>query len=107
MRHANALEQPRMANTTNMSNRWDLLLKVASLACTAVLLPGIGWAWKTGQDISDVRRRVDLLAASFEHQQAKESAVADELRQLRVSVESMRADVLQRLSKVETKLEHK
>ena len=105
MRHANEPITFKMPNTTNLSSRWDLLLRVASLACTAVLLPGIGWAWKTGQDISDVRRRVDLLAASFEHQQAKDSVVADELRQLRVSVESMKADVLQRLSKVETKLE--
>lgn len=94
-----------MPNTPNMSTRWDLLLKVASLACTAVLLPGIGWAWKTGGDISDVRRRVDLLAVALEHQQGRDSFVADELRQLRVSVESLKTDVLQRLSKVETKLE--
>lgn len=91
--------------TTTMNSRWDVLLKVASIICTAVVLPGIGWAWRTGQDINEVRNRVDLLAQAIEHQRVKDNGVAEELRQLRVSVDGLKSDVLQRLSKVETKLE--
>ena len=88
-----------------MNSRWDVLLKVASIICTAVVLPGIGWAWRTGQDINEVRNRVDLLTQAIEHQRVKDNGVAEELRQLRVSVDGLKSDVLQRLSKVETKLE--
>jgi len=96
-----------MPTTPPMSTRWDVLLKAASVICTAVVLPGIGWAWKTGQDINEVRSRVDLLSQIMEHERAKETGIAEELRQLRASVDGLKTDVLQRLSKVETKLETK
>lgn len=87
------------------NQRWDLLLRIASLVCTAVVIPGIGWAWSTTQTISDVRARLDILAHSVEQYRQREDAVVEELRHLRASVESMKTDVLQRLTKVETKLE--
>jgi len=89
-----------------MSNQtWDRWMKLASICCTAVVLPGIGWAFKTSQDIEALSGRVNMLSQQIESDHKGMIVVIDELRQIRTSLESLRTDVLQRLTRVETKVE--
>lgn len=85
--------------------RWDLLMRVASLACTSLLLPGIGWAFSVSAQISNMDGRINILASQMESERRGSSAVLDELRHLRASVDTLKSDILQRIAKVETKLE--
>jgi len=91
-----------------LSNQnWDRWIKVASVCCTAVVLPGIGWAFQTRQDIHELSGKVNMLAQQIESDRQGVRAVLEELRQLRNSVEAMRAEVLQRITRVETKVEQR
>lgn len=83
-------------------DRW---VKLASICCTVVILPGIGWAFKTTQEIHDISGRVNMLTQQMESDHKGMAAVLEELRSIRTSVESLRTDVLQRLTRVETKVE--
>lgn len=85
--------------------RWDLLMRVASLACTSLLLPGIGWAFSVSSQISNMDGRINILASQIESERRGSTAVIEELRQLRASVDTLKTDILQRIAKVETKLE--
>lgn len=92
----------------SISNQnWDRWIKVASVCCTAVVLPGIGWAFQTSQDIHDLSGKVNMLAQQIESDRQGVRVVLEELRQLRSSVEAMRAEVLQRITRVETKVEQR
>jgi len=84
---------------------WDIWLKGVSVICTVAVLPGIGWAFSVHQQLGELDGRVRLLAAQLESDRRGSAAILDELRSLRTSVDTMRADVLQRITRVETKLE--
>lgn len=88
-----------------MSNSWDRVIKLSSICCTVIILPGIGWAFKTSQDIEAISGRVNMLSQQIESDHKGMVVVIDELRQIRSSLESLRTDVLQRLTRVETKVE--
>jgi len=87
------------------NQNWDRWIKLASICCTVVVLPGIGWAFKTSQDIEALSSRVNMLSHQIESDHKGMIVVIDELRQIRTSLESLRTDVLQRLTRVETKVE--
>jgi hypothetical protein len=84
---------------------WDVWLKLASIICTVIVVPGAGWAVSVHQQIGELDGRVRLLSAQLESDRRGSAAILDELRSLRTSVDTMRADVLQRITRVETKLE--
>jgi hypothetical protein len=85
--------------------RWDLFLKLASLLCTALLIPGISWAFAVHREIGDLGAQIQLLHIQAETDRKGVSAILTEIRALRESVDSMRADFLQRLTRVETRLD--
>jgi hypothetical protein len=87
--------------------RWDLLMRVASLGCTAVLLPGIGWAFSVSTQMSNLEGRINMLASQIDSERRGSASVIEELRQLRTSVDTLKSDILQRIAKVETKLENR
>lgn len=80
-------------------------MRVASLACTSLLLPGIGWAFSVSSQISNMDGRINILASQIDAERRGSTAVIEELRQLRTSVDTLKTDILQRIAKVETKLE--
>jgi len=92
-----------MADKT--SPRWDLIMKAASLCCTIVIVPGIGWAFSVSSQIGALEGRINTLSSQMDSDRRGMNSIVDELRHLRTSVDSLKADVLQRISKVETKLE--
>lgn len=91
--------------TTNEAKRWDLLLKAASILCTAVVVPGIGWAWNIHGQITDLSSRVAMLSGQMDNDRRGVNAILEELKSLRTSVDTMRTDVLQRMTRVETRLD--
>jgi uncharacterized protein YoxC len=80
-------------------------MKVASVATTSVVLPGIAWAFNMTRDMTDLRNRVEILAQQIDTDRRGLSSICDEIKGLRTSVEALRSDVLQRLTRVETRLD--
>ena len=90
---------------SSSNERWTLWLKSASVLCTSVIVPGIGWAWSLSSDVQGLQAEVGMLKEQMQRDAREEDSLRGDIRQLRDTIESMRADVLQRLAKVETKLE--
>lgn len=86
---------------------WDRWFKVASIATTGVVLPGIAWAVQHTQDLADVRMQVQMLAQQMDSDRRGMSVLLEEMKQLRGSVDLLRSDILQRLTRVETRIEGK
>jgi len=93
-------EQQRVA-------QWDRWFKLASIATTSVVLPGIAWAFRMSSDLADVRTQVQMLAQQMDSDRRGMSGVLDELKALRSSVDLMRSDILQRLTRVETRMDNR
>ena len=86
---------------------WDRWFKIASIATTSVVLPGIGWAIQHTQDLAAVRIQVQVLAQQIESDRRGMGILLEEMKQLRGSVDLLRSDILQRLTRVETRIEGK
>lgn len=99
---ANSAEQ---AYIVGMPTRIDTALKIVSLACSAVVIPGIGWAWNTSQDITSLSGKVSALSQQIDTDRRTANGVVEELRALRASIDAMRSDLLQRMTRVETQME--
>jgi Zn-dependent membrane protease YugP len=86
---------------------WDRWFKVASVATTSVVFPGIAWAIQHTQDLAAVRLQVQVLAQQMESDRRGMGILLEEMKQLRGSVDLLRSDILQRLTRVETRIEGK
>lgn len=91
--------------TIGEHRRWDLFLKLASISCTALLIPGISWAFSVHRELGDLNSQVEMMRMQVESDRKGVASILSEIRALRESVESMRADFLQRLTRVETRLD--
>lgn len=87
--------------------QWDRWFKLASIATTSVVIPGIAWAFRMSSDVADVRTQVQMLAQQIEVERRGLNGVLDELKALRSSVDLMRSDILQRLTRVETRIDNR
>ena len=91
--------------THDKAAQWDRWFRFASVATTSVVLPGIAWAIGMTRDLDAVRNQVGILAQQIENDRRGLSTLCDEIKSLRASVDGMRNDVLQRLTRVETRLD--
>lgn len=87
------------------NKQWDRWMRVASVATTSVVLPGIAWAFNMTRDMTDLRNRVEILSQQIDTDRRGLATLCDEIKGLRNSVDSLRSDVLQRLTRVETRLD--
>lgn len=87
------------------NKQWDRWMRVASVATTSVVLPGIAWAFNMTRDMTDLRNRVEILSQQIDTDRRGLANLCDEIKGLRTSVEALRSDVLQRLTRVETRLD--
>ena len=88
--------------TANALDRW---IKVASVIASCAILPGIGWAFHTSSEIHDMRGRIEALATRLEGSSQSSTQLLEEIRAIRSSVESLRSEVLQRITRVETQID--
>lgn len=87
--------------------QWDRWFKLASIATTSVVIPGIAWAFQMSQDLADVRTQVKMLAHQMDSDRRGMSVLLEEMKQLRSAVDLLRSDMLQRLTRVETRIENR
>lgn len=87
------------------TKQWERWMRLASVATTSVVIPGIAWAFSMSRDIHELRSRVDMLSQQIDTDRRGLASICDELKGLRSSVEALRSDVLQRMTRVETRLE--
>jgi predicted dinucleotide-utilizing enzyme len=93
---------------------WDRVMQGASVIMTVAILPAAGWAWRIqesqGAQAAQLRElAVELANVRQQLEQDRRGAVGvlDELRALRGSVDTLRVDVLQRITRLETQMESK
>jgi hypothetical protein len=93
------------SDMAELPHKLDNALKVLSMVCSAIVLPGIGWAWQTSSSITELSGKVEGLAQQLDSERRSGQAVVEELRLLRTSIDAMRTDLLQRMTRVETRIE--
>ena len=91
--------------TVGDRGRWDAWLKLASIVCTVVVVPGVGWAFQVQHSLTSLQGQVALLTAQAEADRVGVSALLVELRELRRELGAMKTDLVQRITRVETQLE--
>ena len=91
--------------TVGDRGRWDAWLKLASIVCTVVVVPGIGWAFSVQHSLTSLQGQVALLTAQAEADRVGVSALLVELREMRRELANIRTDLVQRITRVETQLE--
>lgn len=88
------------------AQHWERVFQVASLVTTLAIVPAAGWAWRTTEAQVLLQQDISTLRMQLAGSQQQDTAQLEELRALRTAIEAMRLDVLQRLTKVETRIEH-
>lgn len=91
-----------MSTSTSTLDRW---IKIASVIASCAVVPGVAWAFQTTVEIHDLRNRAERLDMKIESNHTSNTVVLEEVRAIRSSVESLRADILQRVTRVETRVE--
>lgn len=91
--------------TVGDRSRWDAWLKLASVVCTVVVVPGVGWAFNIQNALTSLQTQVSMLTGQAEADRAGVSALLVELRELRRELANMKTDLVQRITRVETQLE--
>lgn len=94
-----------MNGAQEQAKQWDRWFKVASVATTGVVLPGIAWALQMSQDLHAVQTQVQMLAQQIDTDRRGLTVLCEEIKGLRASVDTLRSDVLQRLTRVETRID--
>jgi hypothetical protein len=84
---------------------WQNIIEVASVICTVGIVPGIGWAFSVTRKIQDLSTKISMISTQLDGKRDDESRIIEEIRSLRSSVDNLKSDLLQRIAKVETKLE--
>jgi len=91
--------------TTGDRRGWDAWLKLASVVCTVVVVPGVGWAFQVQNTLVALQTQVAALNNQAEADRAGVTALLTELRELRRELANLKTDLAQRITRVETKLE--
>ena len=85
--------------------KFDGWMRAASLLCTAILIPAVGWAWGMDNKIAVLGNDISSLRQQMEGEHRGNGAVIDELKMLRASMDALKSDLQQRLTRVETRLD--
>lgn len=89
------------------TNGWEKWFKVVSWAFTLSVAPAITWAFQVERQLTTLNQQIIHMIQQNEHERAANRILADKVDQLRQSVETLRTDLVQRMARVETKLEQK
>ena len=92
-------------NDGEPGRQWERWMRFVSVATSSVVIPGIAWAFATSRDLHELRVRVDMMSTQMDIDRRGIATICDELKGLRGSVDALRADMLQRMTRVETRLE--
>ena len=87
--------------------KFDGWLRAASILCTAILIPAVGWAWGINEKIGVLGSDIGSLRQQIEGERRGNGAVIDELKLLRQSMDALKSDLQQRLTRVETRLDNR
>jgi len=86
---------------------WEKWFKVVSWAFPLSVLPAITWAFQVERQLTTLSQQMVHMIQQYESERAANRVLAEKVDQLRQSVEALRTDLVQRMARVETKLEQK
>lgn len=88
---------------------WDRILQATSVTMTVAILPAAGWAWRITESqheqqsqLRELRSELSAMRDALATDRRGHVGLLDELKALRQSVDTMRVDVLQRITRLET-----
>lgn len=85
----------------------EISLKNLILVCTGIVTPAIVWASSVQVQLNDLGNKVAMINAQIDNDRRSMASVLNEMQAIRQSIESLRSDILQRITRVETKIEEK
>lgn len=85
----------------------EISLKNLILVCTGIVAPAIVWASSVQVQLNDLGNKVAMINAQIDNDRRSMASVLGEMQAIRQSIESLRSDILQRITRVETKIEEK
>lgn len=88
-------------------DRWNRWLQVAQLLITLALVPAVRWGLLISERQTQIEMQVLELKSQLAGEQRAAAAVVDELRGMRTGLDAMKSEILQRMTKVETKLDNR
>ncbi len=92
---------------TPRSSGWEKWFKVVAWAFSLSVVPGITWAFQVERQLTMLSQQMVYMVEQYQNERTANRQLVEKVDQLRQSVETLRADMIQRMARVETKLEGK
>ena len=83
---------------------WDIFVKAVTAVFTVVILPAVGWAVRVQSKLNRLEDQVGHVSAQIQEEREERDELLSEIRAVRNDLRGLSDAVLQRMTRVETKL---
>lgn len=88
-----------------MDSILDLAFKLGGAICTFIVVPAVRWAIKVNSKLATLTQDVQNVAEQIEEERAERHTILEAINNLRGDLHRQSTEILQRITRVETKLE--
>lgn len=83
---------------------WDIFVKAVTAIFTVVILPAVGWAVRVQSKLNRLEDQVSHVSAQIREEREERDELLSEIRAVRGDLRGLSEALLQRMTRVETKL---
>lgn len=83
---------------------WDIFVKAVTAIFTVVILPAVGWAVRVQSKLNRLEDQVSHVSAQIREEREERDELLSEIRAVRNDLRGLSDALLQRMTRVETKL---
>lgn len=83
---------------------WDIFVKAVTAMFTVVILPAVGWAVRVQSKLNRLEDQVSHVSAQIREEREERDELLSEIRAVRGDLRGLSEALLQRMTRVETKL---
>lgn len=83
---------------------WDIFVKAVTAMFTVVILPAVGWAVRVQSKLNRLEDQVSHVSAQIQEEREERDELLSEIRAVRGDLRGLSEALLQRMTRVETKL---
>ena len=83
---------------------WDIFVKAVTAIFTVVILPAVGWAVRVQSKLNRLEDQVSHVSAQIQEEREERDELLSEIRAVRNDLRGLSDALLQRMTRVETKL---
>ena len=89
----------------SLDSALDLAFKLGGAICTFIVVPAVRWAIKVNAKLATLTQDVQNVAEQIEEERVERHSILSAINNLRTDLHRNSTEILQRLTRVETKLE--